>query len=1358
MNNENDFPFECQGDPWIETNLMNLIELLVLPTTIHHIDNIEQLVNCYNRVIQSVLSLNSYSVNNLEKLRSFASLARCIMALFPIKEAKIVFENACSLGGFNATFTSCHDIHGFIDYLINIFPQNESLTDDVVLYRHRALLKLEMEFFKNWLPENIEQYPEILTLLSQPENDLWQYSAKILSFIDQEEVHLLSTIVLNNGHIEEIDQFKILDECLNKNSDNAYKIERLLVNYIHMQLILHANKCGTPEEILANNYKQFEENVQLLQHQQSNHSSTSIGLIAWIKFYVELYAVALNNQYNEQFINKIDEFLIRHDSSFSSTLKLFVIKQICELSNINLDQLREIFTNRNVVWIRTILDKPHDQQMNDIRHSLILPTPFVVFHDDFQRISNTLTNRPNLDCLRQLIGDCKTNQTLSYCFLVWFIHYYSCFYTTHTKPTDEKWIHLFKLDVSQLLQISFDRIGHKLLVSLCQNFTETSYFRLQPNMKIIEVHQRLVVLNIVAYLISLKSLNYITYIGSLLFDSNCQMFKDCSQHLQSSVCLPGLLPADPAIKQMLDVKARVKERLERGEIYADAKFVYRCSKDCSWTFYFEGCGRPASQSKCPLCKKDIGAATYNKLIVREPPQIAMPIAVGFQFIDDHMKKYNEKNQFGYYSITKVEESSIGEKPEHLNRSISFRFLHMFTHAILLFLHDVEFVTNSSKMPNREYFQKHFEKDYDLIGEQCEGIENCHAWLFSLIDHMVDKTFLLKGVLNQNQEVIKFEKFIEERLIFAHIDSIPTKINDYKRSFAEYVQKQNDKFRLEYFVDELFENETKYSLLKFFNVTNIYKTDPIEKFLTKLQSIPNSEKIYPITTFLMQRLSTYENIQHLYPIVKFTNFLIHKFNHRLKRNDAATTTIEYYLTNEPDCETTRKLYESFLDAWYELNLKEVRLDCQTVQIKHLHSKENFAKNTMIAVVLLSESNDATSILLAACLKTIGQLQNEVVNYFHNTIGTDPLGTRRKEYVVAVQSVRPEHLFEIDARKISQQLVTDCLMINYEYGKSRDIIYDYDEIELVLRNKISSLPIIDTDKLQYLNYQFELYAVNTSLITDVRRRVKQETIESNERKKLQGLLKGMDNDDIVNYLGSLDCVFTYLRDTSIDSDMEIPTIQTFVEKNIRWQSYLNENVRQKRPFSTIRLTYLIDLYELLEECVFDQVLRKYVKHAWCEDAFSVAERTQLIEKFIAATFGHKNIAISLANIDCWIGILKRMMVRVLSNVNVDTEVPLQCYLERKDLWTDHITDADINTFDLDEAIQLCHTFVILKGLEAKQNPPEVDNQQFLDIQKKEFKSAESSTSKVTSWMNSQGKNVNTQVKVIQPSGSKAKKRIT
>ncbi|CAF4939605.1 unnamed protein product, partial [Rotaria socialis] len=68
-------------------------------------------------------------------------------------------------------------------------------------------------------------------------------------------------------------------------------------------------------------------------------------------------------------------------------------------------------------------------------------------------------------------------------------------------------------------------------------------------------------------------------------------------------------------------------------------------------------------------------------------------------------------------------------------------------------------------------------------------------------------------------------------------------------------------------------------------------------------------------------------------------------------------------------------------------------------------------------------------------------------------------------------------------------------------------------------ISCLPLIDTEKLRFLNYQFELYSENTSLINDVRKRIRQESLTQNEKIKLKNLINSMQNDDVLHYLGSL-----------------------------------------------------------------------------------------------------------------------------------------------------------------------------------------------------------------------------------------------
>ena len=74
-----------------------------------------------------------------------------------------------------------------------------------------------------------------------------------------------------------------------------------------------------------------------------------------------------------------------------------------------------------------------------------------------------------------------------------------------------------------------------------------------------------------------------------------------------------------------------------------------------------------------------------------------------------------------------------------------------------------------------------------------------------------------------------------------------------------------------------ENEKKYPLLNYFNITNIQTSNPIDEFRIRLQTIPYGDQLYPVTTFLMKHLNDYSNIQYLYPIIIFTNYLIEYCN-------------------------------------------------------------------------------------------------------------------------------------------------------------------------------------------------------------------------------------------------------------------------------------------------------------------------------------------------------------------------------------------------------------------------------------------------------------------------------------------------
>jgi hypothetical protein len=350
---------------------------------------------------------------------------------------------------------------------------------------------------------------------------------------------------------------------------------------------------------------------------------------------------------------------------------------------------------------------------------------------------------------------------------------------------------------------------------------------------------------------------------------------------------------------------------------------------------------------------------------------------------------NQKVRLGYHNIKTFETSTIGEKSDHLNRPVSFRFIHLLTHGLLLFLHDLNYLTNDDlkqhlNLPSITHFRDHFEKDYTLLAQSSTDNQQCYIWIYKLLNHLVNEEFAKRGLLNTNEHVIQIEQLIEQKLIFTHIDSVTNEIAEYKKAYAQFIQERDSQPSLESFIDELFEDEKRYPLLNFFNVTTFHTSNPLDEYILKMQTLSYAEKAYPLTTFIFKRFNNYTDIQHLYPIVVFTNYLIEKLNHRIKRNNAAEKKVLHYLTTGNDQHIIRQLYEEFLHGWYSLNLKEVRYGCQTPKFELTVPKDKFAENTSIATLLLNTSRDENSLLLAAVLKTIAELQNEIVNYFHNTI--------------------------------------------------------------------------------------------------------------------------------------------------------------------------------------------------------------------------------------------------------------------------------------------------------------------------------------------------------------------------------------
>ncbi|CAF1600766.1 unnamed protein product, partial [Didymodactylos carnosus] len=276
------------------------------------------------------------------------------------------------------------------------------------------------------------------------------------------------------------------------------------------------------------------------------------------------------------------------------------------------------------------------------------------------------------------------------------------------------------------------------------------------------------------------------------------------------------------------------------------------------------------------------------------------------------------------------------------------------------LYELDLLPNFT-LPNNEYFREHFEKDYLLFGQQLVDSEQSIIWIFKILNHMLQNIFLVNNFLDMNLKVIELEKLVEENLILPHIRSVTDEINDYKLAYTDFVEIEDKEVTFDAYVNELNENEEIYPFLKFFNVITVYTVDP----------------------------------------------LIEK-------------TIDYYVNEKQlDYKTLLQLYENFVHAWFKLNFKKVQFDCQTAILERTEEQKDFVKNAKFAVVLLNTSKDTSSIALAGCLKTMAELQNDIVNFYHKNIYTN-IKTQR---TVSLQAIQLEHVLRLNADEISTKLRTN-----------------------------------------------------------------------------------------------------------------------------------------------------------------------------------------------------------------------------------------------------------------------------------------------------------------------------------------------
>ncbi|CAF5055211.1 unnamed protein product [Rotaria sp. Silwood1] len=240
------------------------------------------------------------------------------------------------------------------------------------------------------------------------------------------------------------------------------------------------------------------------------------------------------------------------------------------------------------------------------------------------------------------------------------------------------------------------------------------------------------------------------------------------------------------------------------------------------------------------------------------------------------------------------------------------------------------------------------------------------------------------------------------------------------------------------------------------------------------------------------------------------------------------------------------------------------------------------------------------------------------------------------------------------------------------------------------------------MHFFNYQFELYDANISLINDIRERFEQKLFHEQEQLEIKNFLDHLDNDSILQLSGLLEYILTYLRTVNNKNIIKMNTIQTFLKENIPSKTCIDNKIRENKSFSSIYLEYIIDLYELIEEYIFDKILCDNIRNDLCERSFSIDQQISIVDQFIEMILHNNNIADCFKNLTCWISMFKRLLVRLLSpNMNINFDSSLDDYVKRTDIWKGNVTKNDIQTIEINKSICLKHAYIILNGLKKKQN---------------------------------------------------------
>ena len=423
------------------------------------------------------------------------------------------------------------------------------------------------------------------------------------------------------------------------------------------------------------------------------------------------------------------------------------------------------------------------------------------------------------------------------------------------------------------------------------------------------------------------------------------------------------------------------------------------------------------------------------------------------------------------------------------------------------------------------------------------------------------------------------------------------------------------------------------------------------------------------SFLTLFFATFDQlpiIGNLHHLLKWSRLVSSALTHRISRKDAQSKSINDFINGHlleikrtpQETENLRVLFENFKEAWNKMH------PLVNQELMGKKKKMPWLVETDYMAYCLIESD--YGVYLETAIKILVSLQNSILDAIlslsssHHLPALSFLEKDNGSGVMSV-SVQDAKEKEIICFKWSDDL-SKYGQSNVKYGEGKEVMYDFEQIEIWLATKIAFGKRYLTGKLNKFIFAKELFHSCGPLLTEIRSLVKQSPSLPDEVRKGVSTLKERRIKEAQDLLQHIEVLIYLLKRKLKNLNVDM-TLEEFAEK---WSPMLPSPFPVSllpEPRSLIKIKHVAALYEALEDVLADGAI----------DGLADKFRYELSgkEKGTVGAIVEKDIDQLKPQI--FLKALRRFVFRYLSSETErywpEESTALQSWLEEPSLWSPH-----------------------------------------------------------------------------------------